>query len=188
MALAEHARIAVKVKSLPTQVACGFRKRAKREIGLAGFEPVFELSRVKRYGAHTNIRRDRRQPRDQRRKEMDHSDVGQEQVEPPIRSGRIEFARRRPKAVSGGEKDAQPIGDIERFRRRLHGLAIADKQWIGKLRAQAPKHFADRRLGHFHHLSRAGDAALLQQRMENPQFAQAQLGSMPLCPYPSFHL
>jgi hypothetical protein len=174
VALAEHAGIAVEIKPLPPQMVGGLRKCAERQIRLPALEPVFELSRIQRHRAHADIRRNRRNARDQRRQKPDHADIRQQQAEHPVRTGGIEFGRRGTQAIGGGEKNTQPIGDVERLGRGLHRLAVTHEQRIGKLRAQAPEHLADRRLRRLHRLSGAGDTALSQQCIENAQLAQAQ--------------
>jgi hypothetical protein len=132
------------------------------------------LPRVQWHCAHADIGCDSCHPRDQRRQESDHADIRQKQAEQAIRAGRIERRNRGPQAIGGGEQNTQAIGDVERPGGRLHRLAVAHEQRIRKLRAQAPQHLADGRLGRLHRLRGPGDAALVKQRIENAQFAQAQ--------------
>jgi hypothetical protein len=94
-----------------------------------------------------------------------------------IKGGRnlIEFGRCRTQAVGRRQKNAQPIGDVERLGGRLHRIAVAHEQRIGKLPAQTLQHLADCRLRRFHRMRGPGDATQLEQRIENAQFAQTQL-------------
>lgn len=186
MTPAEHAGIAVEIHALSPQRAGSLRKYTERQIRLAALEPGLELPRIQRHRAHADIRRDIGHARDQGRQEPDHADIGQEQAEQPIGTRRIEFGGCRTQAVGRRQKHAQAVGDVERLGGRLHRLAVTHEQRIRKLRAQAPQHFADGRLRRLHRLGRSGDAALPQQRMQNAQLAQAQLGVCFLGPYPSF--
>src|SRR5436190_2103448 len=94
MALAEYAGIAVEIQALPPQMASGLRKRAERQICLAGFEPGLELPRIQRHRADADIRCDACHMRNQRRQKHDHADIGQEQAELAIGAGGIEFSCR----------------------------------------------------------------------------------------------
>jgi len=54
-------------------------------------------------------------------------------------------------------------------------MPIPDEQRIGKLRPQVPQHFADAGLRGRQKLRRSRDAALVQQRVQDPQLSQVQL-------------
>ena len=175
MTLAEHARIAVKIKPLPSQVACSLRKCAERQIGLAGLQPVFELSRIERHRAHADMRRDRRQARDQRRKEADHSDVGQQQAEPPIRIA--------PDRIRSRSSEGRPQRREGRGSRSAISSALAVGCMAWPLRTNSGSENCARSCrsillieGWVVSITSAVRVMLrsLQQHVENPQLAQAQ--------------
>ena len=157
-------------------MARGLWKRTQRQIGVAGFQLELELACIQRRRADVYPRRDGRNPGNQRRQEVDHPDIGQQQAEGAIRVNGIEGIGGGAQAVGGAEQRAQRIGDLERFDRRLHRVPVADEQRIGELRAQMPEYLADAGLRGRQQLRRSRDAALVQECIQHPQFPQAQFG------------
>ena len=112
--------------------------------------------------------------RDQGRQEADHPDIGQQQAEGAVRSNGIEGGSRGAQTVGDAEQHADLIRDFERLGRRLHGMSVPDEQRIAKLRTQMPQHLADAGLRRCQQLCGPGDAAFVQQRVQDPQFSQVQ--------------
>ncbi len=81
MGLANHAEIVRVVKALTPQMARRLRKCAKRKVGVARFELGLDVMRLQGYRPHACVGRRRGKAGDQRRQEMDHADIGQQEAE-----------------------------------------------------------------------------------------------------------
>ena len=73
------------------------------------------------------------------------------------------------------EQRAQLVRDLNRLDGGLHRMSVSDEQRIAKLRAQVPQHLADGGLRRRQQLRRTGDAALVQQGVQDAQLSEVQL-------------